>query len=82
MRLGFKGWKILFASRLVEIMNKYPDKRDLLEPLLFRLKELKSRDLTPFIADLYQASKEVPELQEFIPKPEEILEWFKSPNGN
>jgi hypothetical protein len=82
MRLGFKGWKILFASRLAELAEKYPEKRDVIEPLMFKLKNLKSRDLTPFIAELYRLSREIPELSAYIPKPDEVREWLESRNGS
>jgi hypothetical protein len=82
MRLGFKGWKILLLSRVLEIMNKYPDKKGELEPLVHRIYRLKSRDLVPFLMRLYDLSRDIPELQELYPSPDEVKQWLESRSGN
>ena len=78
MRLReFKAKYIVILLNLKrQLIEKHPDRRDrveyVLDRLALKLKNLRTFTLSDYIASLYDALKEFPELQPLVPSEQEI----------
>ncbi|MGC9108304.1 MAG: hypothetical protein ACP5IE_08995 [Infirmifilum sp.] len=81
MGFSFREWKTVTATRLIRLVEKYPEKQDKIESVLVRLQYLRVREITKFLVTLFLLSKEVPEALELVPEPDVVKKWMET-GGN
>jgi hypothetical protein len=79
----FKAWSIARAIELKkQLLEKYPDRAQrveyIIDLLINKLRNLRVFTLTDYLAVLYDASKEFPELEALMPSSKIVEELLKS----
>ncbi|MEM1944087.1 MAG: hypothetical protein QXE52_08405 [Candidatus Caldarchaeum sp.] len=76
--MKYREWKAKTMTRLIEIARETTDPRvkNDVDALMRKLTWLKSRDISIWLSDLYQASKNAPQLLQLAPTAAQVEEWF------
>jgi hypothetical protein len=81
-----REFKARYLAKLLnlkkQLLGKYPEKRErveyIVDLLVAKLEHLRTFTLADYIATLYHAIKEIPELEQLIPTEEEIQELLEN----